>query len=136
MTTRDHPLDVATSETPVENVLHINRGRVDSIVIYEVTESELEELSSGASVNHLFEAFIALASAFIAMLSTILTNPLAGVKETIFVTITVGLAVLSVGFLIAWLILCHGRKSIVGRIKARVDTPSKNETASPDSKGV
>lgn len=108
-----------------ENVVKITRGRVDSIKVYEVTESEFEELSSGMAINHFFEVMIASVSIGASFLASLIASPHSGVTRTVFVVITVGAFMASVVFFVIWAIMKNAKVSVIQKIRARASGEQK-----------
>ena len=108
------------AEGPTEKQPKIRRGRVDSLSLYEITDYELDVLTTGSpsSIFLNFAIFlISVASSFlVALLSTTIANRV----FTVFVVVTV------LGFIIGIVLIglwARNRKSmseIIRRIKARI----------------
>ena len=109
--------------TPEEkNQVTINRGRINSLTIYEITEDELDKLEKGDTdtIDLNFAIFaLSVASSF---LITLLTTKIESIK-----TFNIFLVVVIVGFFSALILLVRWWKNrkntglIVSKIKKRID---------------
>ena len=100
--------------------LHVNRAKVDSITIYDVTESELVEIESCNAVDWLFNVAIACITTTISFVVTLTTTEIE--NERLFYAYVI-LACVSgaaaIGFFVKWKILKGKRDNVIVRIKAR-----------------
>lgn len=114
----------------------INVGRVDSITIYEVTESELSTLESGTPTGYLFDLFLCLLTLGISFLVTVTTTEIK--SNRLFAVYTI-LAIGSIiGAAICFCLWLKFRKStdvLIATIKKRVQPPPASQTADPNAKG-
>ena len=100
--------------------LHVKRAKVDSITIYDVTESELVEIESCNAVDWLFNVAIACITTTISFVVTLTTTKIE--SERLFYAYVI-LACVSgaaaIGFFVNWKILKGKRDNVIVRIKAR-----------------
>ena len=100
--------------------LRVNRAKVDSITIYDVTESELIEIESGNAVDWLFNAAIACATTTVSFIVTLTTTKIENVKLFYsYVILTCVSAVSTMVLFINWKVLKGKRDNVIVRIKAR-----------------
>ena len=100
--------------------LHVNRAKVDSITIYDVTESELVEIESCNAVDWLFNVAIACMTTTISFVVTLTTTKIE--SERLFysyVILTCISGVAAIAFFVNWRILKGKRDNVIVRIKAR-----------------
>lgn len=100
--------------------VHVNRAKVDSITIYDVTESELVEIESCNAVDWLFNVAIACITTTISFVVTLTTTKIE--NERLFysyVILTCVSAASAIGLFVNWKILKGKRDNVIVRIKAR-----------------
>jgi len=116
--------------------IQIKRAKFDSLLIYEVTEEELDQLSKGSpdSLNLLFAIFfLTEASTFWVVLATV---NLDATSKTFITFLLLTIAGFSVGgvLLIKWLIGFRSTKPLIKKIKERMEDeaiPLTAESADP-----
>lgn len=117
--------------------VRVNRGCVDSITIYEVTESELCELEAGSPTGYLFDAFIACISAFISIFSTLMVSKVESDRVfCVLVVLIVGTFFGGVVSLLVWLACRKKRKTISMKIRARIQLQSAESFPDPTVKNI
>lgn len=124
-----------TSATQAQGDPKIQRGRVDSITIYEVTESELTKLEAGTPTGYLFDLFLALVVLGVSFILTLTTTTITSDRLHSFYSLLV-LAAL-IGAAICFCIWLKCRKSLsmtIKQIKKRVQPPA-TENPDPNAKG-
>ena len=100
--------------------LHVKRAKVDSITIYDVTESELVEIESCNAVDWLFNVAIACITTTISFIITLTTTKIeSGRLFYAYVILACVSGVASIGFFVNWKILKGKRDNVIVRIKAR-----------------
>jgi len=101
--------------------LRIIRGKVDSLSLYEVTDSELNELERGGPDSLFLNLAVFLLSTAVSFLVALLTTDIKSVKT--YCTFTVVTAVGFVGGIILgllWLRTKTSRALVIRNIKARM----------------
>lgn len=113
-------------ETKDDNTIKIIRGKVDSINIYEVSESELSIIESGAPSSLYLNFVTFLSGIFISFLSILLTMTF-NLKERkdlilfiIFMLIEVVTGFLTLIMFIIWLTKRKDLSHLIKRIKERI----------------
>jgi hypothetical protein len=106
-----------------ENLPKIKRGRVQSVVIYEMSESELETLERGSKSESLLNLFISAATTAASFLATLATLDLTGspIVRTVFIVITVVGSFSSVILAVLWWRARSDRNDVVNRIRKRLE---------------
>lgn len=128
-------LIMAPQEDNVESV-KVRRGKFDSLSLYEVTESELQELECGGQDDVMLNVGIFLLSTAISFLISLLTTKIESLKTyCVFVLIAIVGFVGSVILLILWNRTRKSRAAIVKRIKDRMpsDTPTDRNAQQTDA---
>jgi len=128
---QEKPVSTAPKDPSGEKPLRIRRGRVDSVDLYEIKESELDLLEKGSPTG-LFLNFgiflFSIAFSAIAALCTATTFKLAIMKTVFVVVVVVGL-LLGALLLILWK---RGRVDVVEVIKGIRDRiPAETQPAPP-----
>lgn len=122
-----------SSENNDSSQLRIRRGRVDSVDLYEIKDSELELLEKGAPAEIQLNFAIFLISIAFASFTCLVT---ATFKEAIFQTtyiiVTFVGAILGLYFLIIWWKTRKSISKIVKKIRDRI--PIELPTTSPSPK--
>lgn len=99
----------------------IKRARVDSLIIYEITESELDTLINGTQSSLYLNISISAFSFFISFLISLLTcsfeNKLA--IKTVFISVAVFTIIFATIYFIRWLVARKDLKTILNKIKNR-----------------
>lgn len=103
--------------------IKVRRGHVDSIIIYEISESELQILETGSPSSIYLNIFIFLFGLFLSYLSTLLAVDFTSknIVQTVFIIITVVSGFLSGIMLVIWLKNKHDLSDVIKRIKSRVE---------------
>ena len=100
--------------------LHVNRAKVDSITIYDVTESELVEIESCNAVDWLFNVAIACVTITVSFVVTLTTTKIESTRLFYaYVILACVSGVAAIGFVVNWRILKGKRDNVIVRIKAR-----------------
>lgn len=101
--------------------VQIKRARVDSLIIYEITESELDTLINGTHSSIFLNICISSFSFFISFIISLFTASFENREtvKTVFIAITVFTFMFSVIYLIRWLFAKKDLKSIITKIKNR-----------------
>ena len=125
----------SSSLTEAQSGPKIQIGKVDSITIYEVTESELAALEAGSPTGYLFDAFIAL---FVLATSFLITVTTVDIKsDRLFSVFMITLVASYVGSLVCLCLWLRFRKAISQTLKAikmRVQPPSPSNSVEPTVK--
>lgn len=101
--------------------MRVTRGKVDSIVLYEVTEDELQTLEHGPANATYFNFAIALIPLGVSLFVTIFTVTITSVA-TLAIFFSTGLICLLAGviLLIVWYRTEDSAKGLIRRIRERV----------------
>jgi cytochrome c biogenesis protein CcdA len=102
--------------------LLVKKGLVDSISIYEVSESELNILESGSPNSLYLNFFTFFLATFLSFLTTLLTinNNVKNIIQIIFLIITIVSGFNTFIFLFLWLRGKNQFKEVIKRIKERI----------------
>lgn len=98
----------------------VKRYKVDSITIYEISESDLELIERGEPTSVYLNISISLLSIFFSMLVTLLTCKLNDIKFVVFVCIAIISAIIGIVLLIIWFRVNKSANSVIKKIKSRV----------------
>lgn len=99
----------------------IRKGKVDSLTIYEVTESELETIEIGSPNSNFLNFGIALLSTAISFLTSLLTVEILNIKLfVIFTIVTVVGLVVGVILLVMWYKTKNNIELVFKKIRGRV----------------
>lgn len=100
--------------------IQIDRARLDSITVYEVTEDELSIIESGAPSSNYLNLSIALLSVFVSFLLTLLTVKIEDDRTfNFFLFIAIATLIVGVVLLIVWLRSNKSSRNIFNKIRAR-----------------
>jgi protein-S-isoprenylcysteine O-methyltransferase Ste14 len=113
-----------SGETQAQSEPRIEIALVDSIKIYQVTESELDTMAAGSPTGYLFDVFLALLVFGGSLILTLTTTTIN--SDRLFACYTALVLVSLVGALVCFLIWLKCRKSVsqtVRKIKERVCRP-------------
>ena len=116
------------------NSVPVRRGKVDLIVLYEVTEHELELLKSGSPTGLLLNFAIFAISIAVAFFITLLTTTIS--SDRVFIVFVIITAVGMLAGLILFVLWLRLRKSIsntVRTIKDRVPKDANDRSPDPDA---
>jgi uncharacterized protein YacL len=109
------------SQNEAERKININRGSIDSLSFYEVTEDELSVLENGSASSEYLNVMIALISIAISFFATIFTVDFkTPVVFVVFLVIAISTLIGSIGFCIAWRKSRKSHISVISKIKARM----------------
>ena len=112
--------------------LHVNRGKVDSITIYDVTESELVEIESCNAVDWLFNVAIACVTTTVSFVVTLTTTKIESTRLFYaYVILACVSGVAAIGFVVNWRILKGKRDNVIVRIKARKKETTMKKIGDP-----
>ena len=118
-----------------ESGLRIQRGRVDSIIIYEITESELSTLEAGTPTGLLFDLFLCLLTLGISFIVTITTTQITSDRLfSVYTILAIAATIASVICLCLWLRYRKSTKTVIKGIKNRVQPPVASCTPDPTAK--
>ncbi len=127
--TNNFPTDAVNSIENIRNKtdssnseVTIKRAKVDSLTIYEITESELQLLQNGSQSSFYLNICISSASFFVAFIISLLTTSFTGkeIIKTVFVCISVCTFIVMILYFIRWLFAKKDLKKIFERIKNRI----------------
>jgi hypothetical protein len=122
-------------QTESESGPKIQRGRVDSITIYEITESELASLEAGTPTGYLFDLFLCLLTVGIAFFVTISTTTISSDRLFSFYAIlAIASTIGSLVCLCLWLRYRKSLKTVIEGIKKRVQPPPSSTTPDQTAK--
>lgn len=111
------------SQTDVkdEKALRVRRGRVESVDLYEIKDSELDLLEKGSPADLQFNFAIFLVStAFTSFASLLTSNFPNETIKTVFIVITVVGFIIGAYLLVAWYRSHTSLKSICKQIRGRI----------------
>ena len=101
--------------------INITICKFDSLVLYEITDDELEQLQSSSKIcDIMLNAVSFLGSACISLIVSLLTTTMSDLVKNIFVVSLVFGVFFFVLLLIISLVLFKNKKTIVKKIKSRV----------------
>ena len=101
--------------------LRIRRGRVESVDLYEIKDSELDLLEKGSPADLQLNFAIFLLSSAISAICTLATATFSNTTiQTVFIVVTVVGLLLGVYLLIAWWRNRTSLKSVADRIRQRI----------------
>jgi hypothetical protein len=135
---QEESVSTTVKETTGEKSLRIRRGKVDSVDLYEIKDSELDLLEKGSPAGlYLNFAIFLLSIAFsaLAALCTTMTFKYA-LMQTVFVVVLVVGVLLGVLLLILW---CRERKDVAEVIKTirdRIPPESPNVPPVGSTSGI
>lgn len=120
MAKKEH-LIMTTQKNPSSNgEIQIDRARLDSITVYEVTEDELEIIERGTPTSNYLNFSIALLSIFVAFFITLLTVEIENDRTFLFfLATTIITLIVGVILLIMWIRSNRSSVSIFSKIRAR-----------------
>lgn len=122
------------NESSGDSSPRIRKGRVDSLTLYEITESELDGLEQGSPASlHLNFAifFISIALSFLVVL---LTTTIPSIRTYCFFVIVVVVGFAAGGVLgVLWLKERKSASVLVQRIRRRVPPEQINENPDEDN---
>jgi hypothetical protein len=114
---------IKTQVEPIENKdFHVKRGKVDSISIYEVSESEITILETGSPNSIYLNFFTFLFATFLSFMTTLVTVSFNEkvLLQTIFIIIAVVSGFLSIMTFILWIRGKNQLSEVIKRIKNRI----------------
>ena len=113
-----------TSPSNDGETLRVNRGRVDSVDVYEVKENELETLEQGVRANLQFGFAIFLFSAALTCVAALSTSNFKWeVVKIIFICLSIIGIVLGVFFIWSWWRTRKSVSKVISTIRNRIDRP-------------
>jgi NADH:ubiquinone oxidoreductase subunit K len=107
-------------EDSSEKPPRIRRGRIDSFALFEVTEQELDILEKGSPNALQLNFSIALLSAAISFLISLMTQDLHGKTYTVFVVVTSVGSIVGVYLMLVWARHRASVSETVKRIRGRL----------------
>jgi hypothetical protein len=116
-----------------EDQLTINKGKLDSINVYEITEDELEKLEKGGSDSLFLNFSIFFFTAGISFLVSLLTTEINSIKLfNIFFIITLVSFIVGLVLFVLWWRYRKPIKNLVNKIRDRIGsdcitTPTEGE---------
>ncbi len=116
--------------------VRVRRARVDSLSLYEVTESELNDLTTGGNGSLFLNFAIFFLSMALALLIALKTTTISDNRTfDVFVLATLVSSVAGVVLLVLWWKSWESTRSVVARIKARMpaDDGMDLDESQPDS---
>ena len=118
-------------------VVKVQRGVLDSIVVYDVTESELSALEAGSPIGCLFDVFVACGSISLSLCSTLFTVPnMSGRLYVTYLVFTICMGIGAVICFILWRVFRRRNSDVAKTIRARVGKPIIKDTEDPTTKEV
>ena len=115
------PQNAVKEERAGVNEFRIRRGRVDSLSLFEITESELHALQEGSPASLLLNFAIFCASVFVSFLVALLTTEIKSDRTySVFVCVTIITGLAGLVLLALWWRQQKSMRSIVETIKNRL----------------
>lgn len=112
----------------------VRRGRVDSVVLYEIKEDELNSLERGAPSSALLNLALFAWGSFFSFLATVLTVELKeSVSATVFLFLTVLTPIAGLVLLVLWLVFRRDQARIIATIRSRLQDV---ESAAPRGRAL
>jgi len=111
------------SENNSSNALDpaIRRGKIDSLVIYEISESELDLLETGNPESYFLTFAVSLLSIAVSFFTTLWTTTIANDRVYIvFVALTIISFIVGAVLLLLWLFRKRKTKSVMQSIRKRL----------------
>jgi len=122
------------SDPSIGDTLNVRRGRLDSVTIYEVKESELEILERGSPGSIYLNFAIFTLSVGFSSLTTLLTIEVQDVKKFSVFTICAVVGILmGLILLVLWRRFRTDTKTVCNTIKNRVPLQSEDAPSSEQS---
>lgn len=100
--------------------LRVRRGRVDSVTLYEVTDSELETLERGSPGSLQLNFAFALIPTGLSFLTALLTSQVSDRVYLLFVVLTVACLLVGVILLAQWGRSRKSTTNVLRKIKERI----------------
>lgn len=114
---------INTAPAGVDTTVKIRRGRVDCVTLYEVSESELDQLEAGSPATLQLNFAIFCFSMAMTSVTSLLTANFRSDKWMIaFMVATIVGAILGTFFSVAWFRNRNSVQKIIQRIRQRVQT--------------
>ena len=117
--------------------LRVRRGRVDSVDLYEIKDSELDLLERGSPIDlQLNFAIFLFSIAFTAIAALATATFTSGTAKTVFIVVVVVGILLGGYLLISWARSRHSLREVCKRIRSRIPpevTPPPSPRASRTS---
>lgn len=115
--------------------IKVNRRKIDSLEVFDVTADELDQLQSGGSTSTIFNFAIATGSFGLSSLLSLLTLKFNSDREYLtFLSVTV-IALLACTILFAvWTKMRGTRQKVIDKIRGRVDYVGSEENDDPTAK--
>lgn len=124
---------MANEQFPSDHV-PINRGKVESIDLYEVTDDELVQLEKGSDGSFFLNLALSLISAsisfFIAVSTTTITNDR---QFTVFCIIAIGCLIGAAILALLWWQSRESVSSVIDRIRSRMKAPGELDDSEQSS---
>lgn len=124
------------SQTERQDTIKVHRGRMDSIIVYDVTDQELQELERGGDGGIYLNFALCLASISASFLIAITTTNIPSDRQfDVFVLVTLASGVGATILGLLWWNCRKSVKTVVHSIKARMplEPVEDKEASSPDS---
>ena len=115
----------------------INRGKVDSLNLYEVKENELETLEQGVLANLQFGFAIFLFSVALTCIAALATSNFKwDIVKIIFICLSIIGIVLGVFFMWSWARTRKSVSKVVSTIRGRIDSDRDESGETPDMQAL
>lgn len=101
-------------------MLPVRRGRVDSLSLYEVTESELNALERGDGNNIELNFAIGLLSITVTLIISMCTTTMSSMTKVCFISATLITGIIGLLLLIKWWVNRHEISDLVKNIRSRL----------------
>jgi hypothetical protein len=133
---QEESIAMSSNERTEQDTIRVRRGRMDSIVVYDVTDQELKELERGGDGGIYLNVALSLASVAISFVIALTTTTITSDRQfSIFFLVAI---VSAIGALILALLWWNCRKSmraLILSIKGRMplDQVADKDAANEDS---
>lgn len=116
-----------------EKQLIVRRGRVDSVDLYEIKESELELLEKGSPANlQLNFSIFLLSIAFSSIVGLATTTVNQSITQTVFIVVAVVGLLLGIYLQISWWRTRTSIAELIEKIRERIPPEAASDDASAD----
>lgn len=112
--------DTSETQQKVSQNPTINRGKVDSLCIYEITDGELEIIERGSPNSIYFNFSVFLITSAITLVAALLTTTPSQLVKIIFILVTIIFSVAGVFCVILWIKSKNEFNATIKKIRARI----------------
>ena len=121
-------LDITQTESSDENTVKIRRGKVDSVLLYEITDHELEILERGTPISVFLNFGIFLVSIGSSFLIALLTTQISSDRTFyVFTLLVIVCLVAGIVLLSLWYRNKQSIPALISKIKNRIPSEEAKE---------